>query len=212
MALRIKNLWFREDRPRSTREVAGAAAFVVWRVGMHVLQNMRRADFDILPGPAYFDFLAEWLVFLIQVADRLAYQHLGEAERVEFTTTLANRVAEIHADNRADLLGLVAANEVMSAAAPVHHPDRGRFIDLLNLRSQDYADFDIDPAALGVPVTRYLAERLIHVLGERDRMWVHDQVMEIEAPDAAAHLLRGLNGLFGLTPRPARRRAGMAGE
>jgi len=50
------------------------------------------------------------------------------------------------------------------------------------------------------------------VLGERDRMWVHDQVMEIEAPDAAAHLLRGLNGLFGLTPRPARRRAGPAGE
>lgn len=212
MALRIKNLWFREDRPRSPREVAGAAAFIVWRVAMQVLQNMRRADFDILPGPAYFDFLAEWLVFLIQVADRLAYAHLGAEDREAFTIALANRVAEIHADNRADLLGPATAEALPSAAAARHDPTRDRFIDLLNLRSQDYADFDIEPAQLGTPVARYLAERLIQVLGERDRMWVHDQVMEIEAPDAATLVLRGMQGLLGLSQRPARRRAGVAGE
>ncbi|HMZ00710.1 MAG TPA: hypothetical protein PLW24_05095 [Burkholderiaceae bacterium] len=212
MALRIKNLWFREDHPRSLREVAGAAAFIVWRVAGHVLQNMRRADFDILPGPAYFDFLAEWLVFLIQVADRIAYAHLGAEERVEFTSSLANRVAEIQADNRVELLGARPPGEAASAALPGRHPERDCFIDLLNLRSQDYADFEIDPRRLGTPVARYLAERLLHVLGERDRMWVHDQVMEIEAPDAALQVQRGLDGLLGLTPRPARRRAGVAGE
>lgn len=211
MALRIKNQWFREDRPRSVREVAGAAAFIVWRVGFNVLQNMRRADFDILPGAQYFGFLAEWLVFLIQVADRIAYAQMSEPQRLEFTSTLANRVAEIYADNRADLLG-ARADPGAPAAAPGRHPDRDHFIDLLNLRSQDYADFDIEPARLTHPVARFLAERLIHVLGDRDRMWVHDQVMEIEAPDAAALVLKGLNGLLGQAPRPARRAAGACGD
>jgi hypothetical protein len=193
--------------------VAGAAAFIVWRVGFNVLQNMRRADFDILPGAQYFDFLAEWLVFLIQVADRVAYTQMSAEERSEFTTTLANRVAEIYADNRGDLLGADSgAGEARPAAAPGHHPDRDHFIDLLNLRSQDYADFDIEPARLSHPVGRFLAERLIHVLGERDRMWVHDQVMEIEAPDAAALVLKGLGGLLGQEPRRARRSAGVAGD
>lgn len=211
MALRIKNLWFREDRPHSVREVAGAAAFIVWRVGMNVLQNMRRADFDILPGTQYFDFLAEWLVFLIQVADRVVYTRLAEDERHEFTTVLANRVAEIHADNRNDLLGL-PPGEAAPAAGAGPHPERDRFIDLLNLRSQDYADFDIDPSRLTHPVTRFLAERLTHVLGERDRMWVHDQVMEIEAPEAAALVLKSLNGLMGHEPRRPRRAAGVSGD
>ena len=56
--------------------MAGALAFITWRVAQNMLKSMRRADFDIDPGPQYFDFLAEAVAFAIQVAWRLAYPPL----------------------------------------------------------------------------------------------------------------------------------------
>jgi hypothetical protein len=194
--MRISNHWFRSERPKTVTEIAAAVAFIVWRVSQQVLRNMRRADFDIQAGPKYFDFLSEWLIFLVQSADRTAFERLAK-ERVEFTTALANRVGEILADNRSDLLGDAGAAEL-----------KDRFIDLLNLRMADYADFDrIDYGCL-----RYLAGQLSHVVGPRDTVWVHDQVMEIEAPQAVALLGRGIEGLLDQSPRRASRSARVSGE
>jgi hypothetical protein len=194
--MRIKNHWFKNERPKSVPEIAAAVAFIAWRVAQQVLRNMRRADFDIQAGPKYFDFLSEWLIFLVQSADRTVSERLP-GERVEFTTVLANRVGEILADNRSDLLGDAGAAEL-----------KDRFIDLLNLRMSDYADFDrIDYGCL-----RYLAGQLAHVVGPRDTVWVHDQVMEIEAPQAVALLARGIDGLLDDSPRRASRSARMSGE
>jgi len=194
--MRIKNHWFKSERPKTVPEIAGAVAFTVWRVAQQVLRNMRRADFDIETGPQYFDFLTEWLIFLVQSADRIAFERLGE-DRVEFTTVLANRVGEFLADNRSDLLGDASAVDL-----------KGRFIDLLNLRLSDYADFDlIDYGCL-----RYFAGQLAHVVGPRDTVWVHDQVMEIEAPQAVELVERGISGLLDDAPRPASQRERVSGE
>lgn len=194
--MRIKNHWFKSERPKTVPEIAGAVAFTVWRVAQQVLRNMRRADFDIETGPQYFDFLTEWLIFLVQSADRIAFERLG-GDRVEFTTVLANRVGEFLADNRSDLLGDATAVDL-----------KGRFIDLLNLRLSDYADFDlIDYGCL-----RYFAGQLAHVVGPRDTVWVHDQVMEIEAPQAVELIERGISGLLDDAPRPASQRERVSGE
>lgn len=203
--MRIKNQWFKSERPKSTREVAGAVAFITWRVAQNVLKNMRRADFEIEPGAQYFDFLAEWLIFLIQIADRIGFERMGGERRVEFTSALANRVGEILADNRHDLLCGDDYNEDCAAY-------KGRFIDLLNLRSADYADFDFGDSSIEYGFLRYLADRLTHVVGERDTVWVHDQVMEIEAPDAVALIRRGMRGLLDEEPRSAARRMSVSGE
>jgi hypothetical protein len=194
--MRIKSQWFRSERPKAVSEIAGAVAFIVWRVAQQVLRNMRRADFEIEAGPKYFDFLSEWLIFLVHSADRLAYRRLGES-RAEFTTALANRVGEILADNRCDLLGDAEPEQI-----------KDWFIDLLNLRLSDYADFErIDYGCM-----RYLAGQLTHVVGPGDTVWVHAQVMEIEAPQAIELIERGFKGLMGDTPRRADRAARMSGE
>jgi hypothetical protein len=193
--MRIKSQWFRSERPKSVPEIAGALAFIVWRIAQQVLRNMRRADFQIEPGPRYFDFLAEWLIFLIQSADRLAFERLGDA-RTEFTTVLANRVGEILADNR---------NELLADRSASDHKEQ--FIELLNLRLGDYADFnEIDYGCM-----RYLAGLLSHIVGPHDTVWVHDQVMEIEAPQASDTVHRGFCGLLDDSPRRARS-ARMSGE
>lgn len=194
--MRIKNHWFSNERPRAVADIAGAVAFIVWRVAQQVLRNMRRADFEIDAGPRYFDFLAEWLIFLIQGADRTAFERLGEA-RLDFTTVLANRVGEILAENRSDLLGDASTAQI-----------KERFIDLLNLRLSDYADFErIDYGCL-----RFLAGLLAQVVGPRDTVWVHDQVMEIEAPQAIELVERGIGGLLDETPRRGPRQDRVSGE
>lgn len=203
--MRIKSQWFRSERPKSTREIASAAAFIAWRVAQNILKNMRRADFEIDPGNQYFDFLAEWLVFLIQIADRIAYEHIGAQLRNDFTSSMANRLGEIIADNRNDLLGAPNSDEDVAMF-------KGRFIDLLNLRSVNYADFDYSDTSIDYGFLRYLADRLTHVLRDRDKVWVHDQVMEIEAPEAVDLIRKGMRGLLGEEPKTTARRASATGE
>lgn len=196
--MRIKSQWFKNERAKTTREIGGAAAFIAWRIAQNTLKNMRKADFEIDPGAQYFDFLAEWLIFLVQVADRIAYEKMSSQDREEFTSVMANRVGDILADNRNDLLGATDGGDDVDSY-------KGRFIDLLNLHSFDYADFDYTANTIDYGFLRYLAERLSHVVGERDAIWVRDQVMEIEAPDAVASIRKGMQGLFGDAPRrPAR--------
>lgn len=192
--MRIKSQWFKNEKAKTTREIAGAAAFIAWRIAQNALGNMRKADFDIGPGARYFDFLSEWLIFIVQVADRIAYEKLSAEAREEFTAVMANRVGDILADNRNELLGAPPGDDDSDSY-------KSRFIDLLNLRSFDYAEFDYTDSAIDYSFLRYLAERLGHIVGEREAIWVRDQVMEIEAPDAVAAIRKGMGGLFGESSR-----------
>jgi len=194
--MRVRSRWFKSEQPKSIAEIAGAMAFILWRVAHQALRNMRAADFEIDAGPKYFEFLSEWLVFLTQVADRIAFERLPD-QRVEFTTVVANRLAETFADNRRELLEASADSDQKSA-----------FIDLFNLRLEDYADFDRDDYGR----LRYLAQKLAHVVGPHDALWVHEQVMEIEAPQAVEIVHGSLRSLLGDAPPPSRRQSTMSGE
>ena len=55
--MRIKSHWFREDRPKSPAEIAGAAAFIISRVAQNSMKTMRAANYDLPPGPQYFAFV-----------------------------------------------------------------------------------------------------------------------------------------------------------
>ena len=205
-ALRIKNRWFREGGAKSAAEHASAMAFIVWRLAHNMLKRMRGADFAIDAGEPYFQFMREVLVFLIALADRMAHERLAADERVEFTVALARHVARTLQENEDDLLGAPAAGE----------PSRAdRFIDLVNERSQHYAEFGADPSPpAGVTVfhpdfafVRYLGTCLAPTVPDHERRWVLDQVMAIEAPEAIATVQRSMHELFDPTPRRARRSA-----
>jgi hypothetical protein len=209
-AMRIKNRWFRDGTPKSAAEHASAMAFIVWRVGHNMLKRMRGADFAIDAGRPYFDFMREVLVFLIALADRIAHERLGEAERSEFTVALVRHVARILQENEDDLLG----------PAPAGAPSHGdTFIDLVNEVVQHYAEFGADPQPpAGVTVfhpdfgfLRYLGTRVAPTVPESERRWVLDQVMAIEAPEAVGIVQRSMHELFDPSPR-RERRASQTGE
>ena len=169
-------------------------AFTIWRIADNALKNTRKANFEIAIGSQYFLFLTEFLVFLIQVADRIAYRQLSAEDRFVFTSTLANRVAETLAENQSRLMG-------DSIAA--HKQD---FIDNLNRRAGEYADFNYGVDGPEFAFTRYLAFCMREVMDERDVEWVIDQMMSIEAPEAVEMVERTLKNLLDTEPRQLRTR------
>lgn len=202
-ALRVKSRWFRSDRSHAPAQQASAMAFIVWRAAQQLLRRMRAADFDVDTGAPYFAFLREVLVFLVAVVDRLAAARLGDADRVAFTTALVQHLARTLADNEDELLGPPPAG-----AAPHAH----RFIDLVNELAPHYAQFGADPQPADPQAgftpdfafMRYLGSRLEATLPPKDRLWVIDQVIAIEAPDAVAVVQRAMRELHDPAPRPRR--------
>ena len=208
-ALRLKSSWFRPGEARSPEEQAGAMGFIVFRVAHQMLKRMRGARFDIDIGMPYFAFLAEVLQFGCVIADRLAHARLGASERAAFTVALVHHVARHLAENQTEYLGPPAGDRPSYEA---------RFVDQFNELATHYAEFGADPSAPpeagflpDFAMLRYFASRLEPVLPEKDRHWVRDQVIAIEAPEIVELLQRAMRQLHDPTPRRARR-ASLNGE
>ena len=198
--MRIKSNWFKEGRERSPQEISDALAFVVSRIASNSLENTRKAKFEIEVGPQYFDFLAEFLMFLVISADRIAYRQLSGEDRLVFTGNLANRVAETYAENRSRLLS--------------ENPEycKKNFIDLLNQRAGEYADFDYNENGPAYTFYRYLAYCIGEVMNEADSGWIIDHMISYEAPEAIKMVEKTLRGLYEADPRKPRRRASSSGD
>lgn len=188
--IRVKSNWFKGDRKKTPQEIAGALAFTIWRISDNTLKNVRKADFDIAIGEQYFAFLTEFLIFLVQVADRIVYTQLNEQDRYDFTSALVNRVAEHMAENQSEWLG-----------GPVR-VYKDRFVDRLNQRAGEYADFHYTGVETSFTFILYLGQCMRDVMDEKDKTWVVDQIMAIEVPEAVAMLEKAMTGLFEADAKP----------
>ncbi len=77
----------------------------------------------------------------------------------------------------------------------MHRPGR-TFVDLFNRRSEDYAHFDFRDGEPEYGFARYVGNQLMDVLPEKDRVWVVEQVVSIEAPEAVKTLKTAFANLF----------------
>lgn len=200
--MRIKSHWFKPQAEKTPQQTASVMAFIVWRVAQNALTQMRQAQFDIDIGPQYFAFMREWLLFLIQVVDRMASDRMDNSQRTEFTTAMVLRVADVLAENENNLLG---------APAPGQDSHQGSFIDQFNLLSGHYAEFGHDDDGPDFAFMRYLGHRIEALMPPKDRHWVVDQIVAIEAPEAVKMLRTSMQGVFSTEPRAARR-GGTSGD
>src|SRR3970282_2246048 len=60
---------------------------------------------------------------------------------------------------------------------------RQPFIDLLNARFEEYADFEYPGGEPGFPCLRFFAAKVSDAMGASDNKWVVEQIMDIEAPE-----------------------------
>lgn len=200
MAIRLKTK-FHTKGQRSPATLASVVAVLAWKLAIESIKRMRKADYDIDPGRQYFDFVCEFLAFLAVCADRVAYRELDEDARVEFTTVLTRNIGRFVEENNIMLLGEAVPGE-----------SQRHFIDLFNRRAADYAEFDYDEKGPDFGFKRFFAACLRDVLPEKDKLWVVDQAMDIEAPEALKMLEKTLAGLFNPEQAKSERRQDLRGS
>jgi hypothetical protein len=183
LAIRIKSHWNNDAAERSLPEIAGALAYIAWRLALDKTINLHCERFVFSDDVQRLAVVQEYLVFLIQVADRKAHAMLEDADRRTLITSFATKVIEHVQDNSTDLLG---------------PGDYGRpFIERLNTRSADYAEFQLDDQGPSYAFLRHLGFEIQSLMGEgQDNRWVIDQIMDKDGWDAYKQFARAFENLF----------------
>lgn len=183
MALRIKSQWYDEDAERSLEEIAGALAFNGWRIAMDKAITLHGEQFVYDSDQQRLDVIAEYLIYQVQIVDRVVHEMLKQDERRTLITALALKLAEHMDENSRDLLGPGDYNTT--------------FIERFNRRAVDYADLGFDSEGPSYPFMRHLGFEIQKVMGEsQENRWVIDQVMDRDGPEVYKQLKRVLRNLF----------------
>jgi hypothetical protein len=184
MGIRVKAKWKDKDRQRSYGDIGSALAFNAWKAAAQVVLNLENEGFQTETNAQRLDVIAEILAFLIQVADRMAYERMDDEARAGFVSAFATKLAAYMADNRRDVQG---PGEWKS-----------QFIDLINDRAQEYAECHWSQAdGASFKFRRLLGERVALVMGEKDKRWIPDYIIDREAPEAVRILKRAMPTLLG---------------
>jgi len=183
VALRIKSHWWNDGQERSLPEIASALAFIAWRLSVEKAINLHCERFVYEDDKQRMAVVQEYLAFLIQIADRLSHEMMSEDDRRALVTALATKVVEHVQDNAIDLFG---------------EGDYGQsFLELLNRRSGEYAEFRLDGDGPSYPFLRHLGYEIQHLMGEHEEnRWVIDQVMDKDGWEAYTHFARAFRNLF----------------
>lgn len=183
MAIRIKSRWWNEDSERSLDEIGGALAFIGWRIAVEKAINLHCERFVYADDAQRLAVIEEYLLFLVQAADRLTHGMIEDDARRELITSFAKALIKHVQDNAQDLLG----------AADYGTP----FIAKLNQRSEEYAGLTWDENGPGYSALRHLGHEIQVLMGKADEnRWVIDQVMDKDAPEAYKRFSKALRDLF----------------
>lgn len=181
--MRVKSRWSKKDKTHSVEEIAGALAFIIWRIATNGVLSMENADFQTETQRQRLDIIAEFLAFAIHAADRMTIERFDEEQRVRFMTELAQKCAKHMEDNKRDVIG------------PGEY--RQAFIDLLNQRMADYAEFGYsDEEGPSFGMKRFFGDQVKLCFNAEDQKWVSSQVIDIEVPEIMTHLKRATPNLF----------------
>ena len=183
MALRIKSHWWNDESERSLPEVASALAFIAWRIAVDKAVTLHCERFIYRDDAQRLAVIQEYVIFLIQIADRLAHGRLADEERRTLITAFARKAIEHVQDNSQDLLG---------------PGDYGTpFIERLNQRSSEYADYQLADDGPSYAFLRHLGFEIQGLMdaGQENR-WVIDQVMDKDGWDAYKRFAKAFRDLF----------------
>jgi hypothetical protein len=183
MAIRIKSHWHNLAAKPSMKDIAGAVAFIAWRIAQDKAMHLHGNRFIYENDRQRMAVIAEYLYFQVQMVDRLIHVALEEAERRTLIIQLALKLAEHVQDNSLDLFG---------------PGDYGRpFIDGLNGRNNEYAELNFTDSGPSYPFLRHLGYQIQRLMGEREEnRWVIDQIMDRDGGEIYQQLSRAVHDLL----------------
>ena len=164
----IKTRW-RKKGARTLADRAGVIGANVWKISLEIFKHMEKEEFRFGSDRLVTDVMAEFIAFLLQLADRAVYGRLSDADRATLIGELARHLAATMENNQLDLLG------------PGEY--RKPFIDLLNARFEEYAGFEYPGGEPDYSCLRVFAAKVSDVMAASNNKWVIEQIMDIEAPE-----------------------------
>ena len=185
---RVKTIWFKKDgSQRGADEVATALGTTIWRMADRAIDNLSKADYDIVTPQRGFKIIGELSAFAIHYVDRLVYPRLPEAERVALITALGTWMADVMEGNILDFTGGVKDPE---------YDYRQGYIDMLNARMAEYAHYEFPEDKASFQALRYLSLQIREDMEKSDQTWIQDQLMDIEVPEIMGTVKKQVDGFY----------------
>ena len=164
----VKTRWRRKGA-RTLAERAGMIGANLWKLSLEIFKHMEKEGFRFGSDRLVTDVLTEFIAFAAQLVDRGVYGRLSDAERATLIGEVAAHLAATMENNQRDLLG------------PGEY--RKPFIDALNARFGEYAEFEFSGGEPSYACLRFFATRVADAMAGGDNKWVVEQMMDIEAPE-----------------------------
>ncbi|MCS6787310.1 MAG: hypothetical protein NZ524_09810 [Thiobacillaceae bacterium] len=184
---RVKTVWFKKDTTHGPEEVATALATTIWRMADRAVDDLSKADYDIVTPQRGFKIIAEITAFAVHYVDRLVYGRVSEEQRARLITALGRRLAEIMEDNILDFTGRVKDPE---------YDYKQGYIDLLNRRMEEYAHYEFPADKASFPALRFLSLMIREVMEKGDQPWIQDQIMDVEMPEIMGTVKKQVDGFY----------------
>ena len=185
MALRIKSHWHDDGSERSVEEIAGAIAYIIWRIAKDKAINLHGEDFVYADDRQRMDVILEYVIFQLNITDRLARIRLGmeDEQRKELIYATTKKLAAHVHGNSLDRFG--------------EGDHIGPFVSRLNERGEEYSELNYTEEGPSYPFLRHFGYNIQLIMGdEGENRWVIDQVMDKDGPDVVKQLTRAIDNLF----------------
>jgi hypothetical protein len=166
----VKTRW-RKKGAHTLAERAGVIGANLWKLSLEIFKHMEKEGFRFGSDRLVTSVLTEFIAFVAQLVDRAVYGRLSDAERATLIGEVVAHLAATMENNQRDLLG------------PGEY--RKPFIDALNTRFGEYAEFECSGGEPSYACLRFFATKVSDAMAGGDNKWVVEQMMDIEAPEMA---------------------------
>jgi hypothetical protein len=187
---RVKTTWFKKEGERPVEEIASAIATTIWRMAERAVDNLSKADFDIVTPQRGFKIIGELTAFAAHYVDRLLFPRMSDKARGDVVSAVGVRLAEIMEDN------------ILDFTEGVQDPDydyQQGYIDMLNARMTEYGHYDFPDDRPSFQALRFLSLQIREGMEKTDQSWIQDQVMDIEMPDILGTVKKQVDGFYPVT-------------
>lgn len=184
--IRIKTTWFRKDAGRAEDETASVLALTFWKMASKAVDDISKADYDIVNPGRGFGIIAEMGAFILHITDRMLSERVDEERRTALIGAAGVKLGEFMETNIHDLV-----NDETDK-----RDYQGEFLDFLNRRTEDYETFDFPPGEPNYAIKRYLANVMRERMEAHDQTWIIDQIIEFQAPEAIENVTKLIDGFF----------------
>jgi hypothetical protein len=179
---RIRTKFHNKQKPKSVETIAGAMGMNLWKLASGAANKMYNDGFNFKDNAQLLDVIGEFGIFLLQLADRVAFEELPQEERMRFTQALAAHLIQTMVENQLEELG--------------EGDYQAPFVEKLNQRLDGYSEFNMAEGGPSYPMLRYFATAVDAVMGGEENKWVIETVIEVEAPAVIKPLKEGMAKLL----------------